>query len=79
MSKPKYKRGKQIKTVADFEKSGATWFRVLFGMTERTKHRSFLISWQYHTLEMFIRAGRIFEADPTGDNEAIQGAERSRK
>ena len=69
MSKPKYKRGKPIKTVADFEKSSSTWFRVLFGMEERTKHRSFLISWQYHTLDMFIRAGRVFEADPADDND----------
>ena len=29
--KAKYKRGKPIKTVADFEKSKAIWFRVRFG------------------------------------------------
>ena len=78
MSKPKYKRGKQIKSMADFEKSGSTWFRVLFGMKERTKHRSFLISWQYHTLEMFIRAGRVFEAEPAGDNDGIHGKMKER-
>lgn len=73
MSKPRYKRGKPIKTVADFEKSGSTWFRVLFGKDERTKHRAFLTSWQYHTLEVFIRRGWVFEADPTDDNEVIHG------
>ena len=60
----KYKRGKQIKTVGEFEQSNATFFWVLFGQnTERTVHRAFLISWQYHTLELFIKRGWVFEAD----------------
>ena len=58
----KYERGKQIKSVADFEKSDANWYRVQFGSAERTRHRGFLISWQYHTLESFIHRGCVYEA-----------------
>lgn len=63
MSKPKYKQGKQIKTVADFSKSNNTWFKVNFGNRQKTLHRSFLISWQYRTLELFINRGSVYEAD----------------
>lgn len=48
--------------MCDFEHSKALWYKVLFENSERTKHRSFLISWQYHTLELFISSGRVFEA-----------------
>lgn len=63
MSKPKYKQGKLIKTVADFSKSNSMWFKVNFGNKPKTVHRSFLISWQYRLLEKFINHGRVFEAD----------------
>ena len=59
----KYKRGKKIESVSDFEKSHSLWFRVIFGTNERTKHRGFLMSWQYHTLELFIRRGYVYEAE----------------
>ena len=37
--------------------------RVLFGEGhERTIHRGFIESWQYHTLDIFIRRGWIYEA-----------------
>lgn len=80
MSKSKYKRGKQIRSMCDFEHSKALWYKVLFGNSERTKHRSFLISWQYHTLELFISAGRVFEAylfdDAVTDNKNEDFAEK---
>ena len=64
MSKRKYKRGKLIESIADFEKSKATYYRVTFGgNTEKSIHRAFLISWQYYTLSLFIRARRVYEAD----------------
>ena len=65
--KPKYKRGKRIKSVGDFEKSKSLWYKVLFGNYERTRHRGFLESWQYHTLDMFIRSGCVFEAEVIDD------------
>ena len=59
----KYKRGKQIKSVAEFEQSKSKWFWVLFGNKEKTIHFGFLISWQYQLLYKFIRNGWIFEAE----------------
>jgi len=70
--KAKYERGKQIRNMCDFEKSKSLWYKVRFGNSERTRHRGFLISWQYHTLDMFIRAGRVYEAKPIrkeGEND----------
>ena len=64
MSKPKYKQGKQICSMADFEKSECLYFKVKFGNKIQTKHRAFLISWQYRTLKMFIDRGWVFEAIP---------------
>ena len=63
MSKPKYKQGKMIKSIADFAKSDKKWFKVRFGNKPKTLHRSFLISWQYRTLELFISRGSVYEAD----------------
>ena len=63
MSKPKYKQGKQITTIAEFANSKSMWFKVHFGNQSKTIHRSFLISWQYRLLERFIDRGCIFEAD----------------
>ncbi len=64
MAKRKYKRGKLIESIADFEKSRSTYFIVLFGQNkERTIHWAFLVSWQYYTLSLFVRARRVYEAD----------------
>lgn len=67
MSKPKYKQGRQILSMADFEKSECLYFKVKFGDKIKTTHRSFLISWQYRTLLNFMRSGWVFEADKDGD------------
>ena len=61
--KAKYKKGQKIVSVGDFEKSSVMFFRVIFGNCERTKHRSFLESWQYHTLYLFIHNGWVYEAN----------------
>lgn len=64
MSKPKYKKGKQIRSIADFEESKAKYYKVEFGdKNVRTIHMSFLISWQYWMLRKFIKSGRIWEAE----------------
>lgn len=62
MSRRKYERGRQICSVSDFERSGSDWFIVMFGADQRTRHRAFLISLQYRTLENFIKRGAVFEA-----------------
>ena len=59
MSKPKYKQGRKIETVADFEKSKCTYFKV----HGKSTHRAWIESWQYRVLKMFIQSGAIYEAD----------------
>lgn len=61
--KSKYKKGKLIRTICDFDHSKSLWFKVVFGNKEKTIHRAFLVSWQYHMLEMFISARRVYEAE----------------
>ena len=64
MTPPKYKTGKQISSISDFDQSECKFFKVRFGGERnfQTKHRSFLISWQYRTLKMFIERGWVYEA-----------------
>ena len=57
MSKPKYKLGKKIETVADFEKSTCTFFKV----GTKTTHRAWIESWQYRLLKEAIKRGILFE------------------
>ena len=59
MSKPKYKIGKKIETVADFEKSTCTFFKI--GI--KTYHRGWLESFQYRVLKNYISSGNVHEAD----------------
>lgn len=74
MSKKKYKRGKKIESMSDFEKSDCEYFTVYFGCTNpQTKHRAFLISWQYRVLLNFIKNGWVFESEKitNGKEECI--------
>lgn len=69
-TKPKYKNGKQLRTIIDFEISPATYFRVSYSDTNiRTVHRSFLASWQYRVLKNFIISGKICEADEISNDK----------
>ena len=58
MSKSKYKIGKKIETVADFEKSTFTFFKI--GI--KTYHRGWLESFQYRVLKNYISSGNVHEA-----------------
>lgn len=71
--KAKYKRGKQLRSVADFENSKAECFRIRFGDKEKTLHRGFIDSWQYHYLRCMIKYGRVFEADPVMEEKNASG------
>ena len=66
MSKQKYRQGKQINSIAEFSESESKFFIVYFGFKPSTKHREFLISWQYRLLERFVNNGKIFEAIEKG-------------
>ena len=59
MSKPKYKIGKKIESVADFEKSTCTFFKV----RTKTTHRAWIESWQYRILKESIKRGILFETE----------------
>ena len=59
MSKAKYKLGRKIESVADFEKSKCIYFKV-YG---KSTHRAWIESWQYRTMKNFIQSGAIYEAD----------------
>ena len=57
VSKPKYKLGKKIETVADFEKSTCTFFKI--GI--KTYHRDWLENFQYRVLKNYISSGNLHE------------------
>lgn len=64
MSKTKYKQGKQICSISDFDNNGKQWYK----WRSKTVHRSVLISLQYRTLKGFILNGMIYEADLIDDD-----------
>ena len=63
MSKSKYKVGKPIRSISEFDQSECKFFKVFFGSNARTLHRSFLMSWQYRMLLEKINKRTIFEAN----------------
>ena len=60
---PKYTKGKQIKSLSEFETCESKFFKVKFGDKERTIQRSFLINWSFRQLTKFIYCGLIAQAD----------------
>lgn len=66
MTKAKYKTGKKIRSISEFDASEKLWFK----WNNRTVHRSMLISQQYRTLLNWIKRGMIYECDDVRkDNE----------
>lgn len=65
MTLPKYKFGKQIRSISEFDQSECKYFKVFFGDKNsfQMKSRNFLISWQYRTLFTWIERGWIHEAE----------------
>ena len=59
MSKPKYKIGRKIESVSEFEKSTCTFFKI--GI--KTYHRGLLESFQYRVLKNYISSGNVHEAE----------------
>lgn len=71
MLKRKYKKGRKIFTLNDFETTDNDLFIVQFGWDrslEKTLHRGFLISWQYRMLRDFILNGQVYEAVQKDDD-----------
>lgn len=63
MSRSKYKKGRQIESVSDFDQCESLWYK----WNGRTAHRSVLMSLQYRTLMNSIIRGRIFVAERIDD------------
>lgn len=57
----KYKRGRIVRSIADFSTCKAEMFWIAQGNYFR--HKSWLMSWQYHYLETMINRGGIFIAE----------------
>ena len=59
MSKPKYKQGKQIHSISEFDTCKSHWYK----WNGKTTHREVLISLQYRTLLNTINSGRLYTAE----------------
>jgi hypothetical protein len=59
MSKPKYKQGKQICSISEFDTCESKWYK----WHGATRHRSVLISLQYRTLLETIQRGWLYTAE----------------
>lgn len=58
----KYKKGKLIKSVAQYE--SASKFLTFFMVQGKTTHKAWIESWQYRVLRNAINNGIIYEALP---------------
>jgi len=59
MSKTRYKQGKQICSISEFDSCESLWYK----WNGKTRHRSALISLQYRTLLNTIISGRLYTAE----------------
>jgi len=77
MGKRKYKKGKPIRCFAMFEESNCRFFIVTYGgdLKGKTTHRAFLESWQYHTLDVFMQRGWIYETVRIEDEQLPEHSE----
>lgn len=64
MSKSKYKVGKRIVSISDFDSCESLWYK----WNGKTTHRSVLISLQYRTLLNTIVNGRLYRAERMDDD-----------
>lgn len=69
-AKRKFEKGALITSIGQFAAIGGQWF--ILG--DSPKHRSFLESMQYRTLANLIRAGRLYEALPSGTTAKLKEA-----
>ena len=74
MSKPKYKQGRQICSISEFDACESKWYK----WNGRTRHRSVLISLQYRTLLNFITHGMIYTAELIEEGEVNGNGDNNR-
>ena len=62
----KYKKGKQIRSISEYEIStklnGQKMFWINCGPKGYVRHVGWIESWQYRLLKQFIEGGFVFEA-----------------
>lgn len=74
MGSRKYKQGKRITSLQEFEKSDCSMFEVRFGGCDsKLLHRGFLESLQMRTLKTWLYSGRIFETIKVKQEENKNG------
>lgn len=59
MAESKYRQGRRIETISDFDSCESLWYK----WNGKTTHRSVLISLQYRTLLNAIISGRVYVAE----------------
>lgn len=59
MSKARYKKGKRICSISEFDTCKSIWYK----WNGLTRHRSVLMSLQYYTLWEIIVKGRLYTAE----------------
>ena len=59
MSKAKYKQGKRICSISEFDTCESLWYK----WNGITRHRAVLISLQYRTLLNTIMSGRLYTSE----------------
>ena len=65
MSKAKYKRGRLITSLDDFDKCQSKFYMVLFGAdrkNEKTMHKGYMVGWQARYVRDMIYDKRVYEA-----------------
>ena len=65
MAKSKYRQGRRIETISDFDSCESLWYK----WNGKTTHRAVLISLQYRTLLNAIISGRVYVAERREGNE----------
>ena len=63
MTMRKYKLGKRLTSMAEFEQSDKTFFIIRFKDALGTRSRKIIEGWQYKTIKAYIDKGHLFEAD----------------
>lgn len=59
MAESKYRQGRRIETISDFDNCESLWYK----WNGKTTHRSVLISLQYRTLLNAIISGKVYVAE----------------
>lgn len=68
MSKAKYRQGKKICSVSEFDACESNWYK----FNGKTTHRGFLMALQYKTLSDTIKSGRLYVAEFIDESEVLK-------